>query len=60
MNIPGTPREQLIALIGSALVFLVARIVAGELGTPRIIEQTLYGLVLVCLAASILVITKNR
>jgi len=60
MDVPGTPREQLLVLIGAALVFLVARIVVGEIGASRIIEQTLYGLVVACLAASVLVITKNR
>ena len=60
MNVPRTPRAQLLVLIGGALVFLVARIVAAELGTARIIEQALYGLVVACLAASVLVLAKNR
>lgn len=60
MDVPGTPREQLVALIGAALVFLVGRIVAVEFGLPRIVEQVLYGLVIVCLAAGVLVAVTQR
>lgn len=60
MNHLDTSREQLIALVAGAIVFLIARILAREVGAPVVVERAFYFLTLACLVACVVVVLNGR
>lgn len=58
--IPGTARERIIALLIAALVFLLARFGATQLGAPAAVGRGLYVLAVGCLFGCVVVIALDN
>ncbi|WP_178917141.1 hypothetical protein [Natronomonas gomsonensis] len=60
MEVPGTARERIIALLSVALVFLLARFGAAQLNAPAVIGRGLYVLAVGCLLGCVVVIALDN
>lgn len=60
MDVPGTAREQIIALLVVAIVFLIARVGATQLGAPAVVGRGLYVLAVGCLLGCVVVIALDN
>jgi|GEM_PF-2938439 hypothetical protein len=60
MDVPGTAREQIIALLVVALVFLLARFGATQLSAPAAVGRGLYVLAVGCLLGCVVVIALDN
>lgn len=60
MALSDPTRNRLVGLLVVAVVALLARVVAVELGGPLNVERGLYVLALVCLAGCALIVLRER
>lgn len=60
MDVPGTAREQIIALLSVALVFLLARFGAVQIEAPAVVARGLYTLAVGCLLGCVVVIALDN
>ncbi|MFW5964818.1 MAG: hypothetical protein ACOCQM_08110 [Natronomonas sp.] len=60
MDVPGTARERIIALLVVAIVFLIARVGSIRLGAPAVVGRGLYVLAVGCLLGCVVVIALDN
>lgn len=60
MAIADATRNRLVGLLVVALAALVARVAAGALSAPAVVERGLYLLAIACLAACLVVVVRER
>lgn len=53
-------KNRLVALLVAALVFLLARVAAAELGATTTVERGLYALAIGCLAVCTVIVLRER